>query len=337
MSMRFIKRRQKRFPALLVGVFCFFFVIILLVWYFSYENDDVSIYEDKVRVSVLNHETRQLMELGLEEYVVGVVAAEMPTSFPLEALKAQAVAARTYAVKRLQIPDPRVKEKNKEADLSTDHNINQAWISTDEMKKRWGKWNYKSYREKIVQAVEETKGKVLVYNEQLIDPVYHASCGGKGTDDSEDVWKFDVPYLRGVKCTGHEDSHNAVIKFIKFEDFDSGLSTNISTLAVSKMQGGNKILNIKGKTKSGRVKSVMINGKEISGAKLRTCLQLKSTRFAWKIVNGGIQFETNGYGHGVGMCQYGAADLARNGKGYADILKHYYTGVKIAVIKVSYE
>lgn len=334
MSLRFLKRRQRVNPLLFVGIICLFFIVGIAVWFtFGMMDEKISIAEEKVKLHILNHQTGEVLEIGLEEYVAGVVAAEMPASFPLEALKAQAVAARTYAVKRLQVPDPRVKNVNREADLSTDSTINQAWISPTEMKKRWGKWNYAKNKRKIVQAVEETRGTVLVYKEQLIDPVYHASCGGNCTENSGEVWKFSVPYLQGVSCTGHSDRHQATVITFDFQKIDALLGTELSSLPVSKRQKGRDILQNSEKSATGRVKTLTVGGKKISGTELRSKLGLPSTRFTWKVGENGIEFETNGYGHGVGMCQYGAAELAEKGKNCEAILKHYYTGVQLAHLK----
>jgi stage II sporulation protein D len=343
MSLRFLVKRPRKYARLLLPV-CVFTLIILgvmalffcahkLVVYLA-ADQEMAIEEDTVTIKVFLHETQEVVEMGLEEYIVGVVAAEMPASFSLEALKAQAVAARTYAVKRLFVPDSRVKESNQEADISTDHTINQAWISTAEMKSRWGKWNFAANREKIVQAVEATRGKVLVYNGQIVDPAYHASCGGKGTENSGDVWKVDVPYLKGVACTGHQDRHQAETHFFSLQKLDSLLGTSLNTLPASKLTiGGKGALSIKEKSNSGRIREATISEKTFSGTELRTKLALPSTRFSWKIKDGGVLFQTNGYGHGVGMCQYGANDLAQQGKNYEEILRHYYSGVEIARIK----
>ena len=149
----------------------------------------------------------QVVALPLEEYLVGVVAAEMPAEFNPEALKAQAVAARTYTLLRLstkngnnQLPD---------ADLSTDPENFQAWIPVSEMRRRWGVLSFGYYYGKIVAAVRDTAGMVVVYHGQLIDPVYCASCGGLGTENAADVWGNDVPYLKGVACNWDPPSQAA--------------------------------------------------------------------------------------------------------------------------------
>jgi stage II sporulation protein D len=334
MSLRFIKKRQRWIPLwfwLITPALIFLLFFLFWGWtqVFLSQEKEIKISEDLVCVKIWDAESGKLLEMGLEAYVLGVVAAEMPASFPLEALKAQAVAARTYAVQRLQVPDPRVKTLHQEADLSSDPAVNQAWISTSEMKKRWGKWNYATHRDKIRQAVEETKGQVLIYKGQLIDPVYHASCGGKQTENSAEVWKFAVPYLQGVPCTGHQDRHNAASLFFTLENCDVLLGTKLSALPASKFQKEQAVFQIKEKSSTGRVKTVVIGGKTFSGTELRAQLNLPSTRFTCKKGSNGLNFTSNGYGHGVGMCQYGAADLATAGKSYQEILQHYYTGVQM--------
>jgi stage II sporulation protein D len=339
MSLRFIKKRQKKNPfwfwvmALPLFLFLLYLSFDSLGNFFSGEKE-IKIKEDLVRVKVWEQDNEQLLEMGLEGYVVGVVAAEMPASFALEALKAQAVAARTYALQRLQVSDPRVKALHPEADLSSDPAVNQAWISTEEMKKRWGKWNYAQHLEKIRKAVEETKGQVLIYHSQLIDPLYHASCGGEKTENSGEVWQFNVPYLQGVSCTGHQDRHQSTTQFFTLEACDDLLGTNLRALPASKLQQAKEVFQVTEKSSTGRIKKITLGGKDFSGAELRAQLNLPSTRFTCQTAKEGVQFICNGYGHGVGMCQYGAADMAAAGKDYKEILRHYYTGVQIGHLQV---
>ncbi len=151
----------------------------------------------------LQLQTGQVVTLPLEEYLVGVVAAEMPAEFHPEALKAQAVAARTYTLRRLAgflRPNAEQGHSLSDTDLSTDPENSQAWIPVSEMRRRWGTLSFGYYYGKIEAAVRDTAGEVVVYRGQLIDPVYHASCGGLGTEDATDVWGHDVPYLKGVAC-----------------------------------------------------------------------------------------------------------------------------------------
>jgi len=329
------RSQRKRIKLAVIYIVAAVLVLVVLPWalYSLFgEREELQIQEDTIRVQLLRHESNKIIELGLEEYIVGVVAAEMPAAFPPEALKAQAVAARTYAVKRLQVPDPRIKKISLQADLSSDPAINQAWIDNDEMKKRWGITGYNTYRNKIVSAVLETRGQVLLYGGQLIDPVYHASCGGKGTENSGEVWKYDIPYLQAVACSGHPEGNKEATAVFQLTELDRRLGTQLAALPAAKLTG-NSSLKINEKTVSGRVKSVSLAGKTISGTEVRSKLGLSSTWFSWQMEKNAIKFTTIGYGHAVGMCQYGAKALAMAGKNCEEILLHYYTGVTMGKVK----
>ncbi|KJS85462.1 MAG: hypothetical protein JM58_08460 [Peptococcaceae bacterium BICA1-8] len=281
-------------------------------------------------INVFNYQTGKLMTMDFEEYIVGVVAAEMPASFEKEALKVQAVAARTYAYKRLVEPDALIKEYHPQADVITSPAICQAWVSDAELKEKWGRLDYLKFKKRIVDAVEETRGEILVYQNKLIDPVYHASCGGERTEDSGDVWKYSFPYLQSVECSGHEDKHLQDTKTIPIRNIDVALNSNLEAVPAAKLQSSiNTYLQVVEKTKTGRIKTLSINGKKLPGTEVRTKLGLKSTWFTWRIDTNNITFTTRGYGHGVGMCQYGADGFAKQGKKYDHILKHFYQGVEI--------
>ncbi|MFZ7102097.1 MAG: stage II sporulation protein D [Peptococcaceae bacterium] len=319
------------------GMFLLVVIIIiipLLTLLFVTRDYEVEIGDMDKTINVYNYQTKQLMQMGFEDYIAGVVAAEMPASFDIEALKAQAVAARTYAYKRVIEPDPTIKKYHPQAHVVTDSNVCQAWTSDAELKEKWGLWDYKKYKQKIIKAVQETKGEVLVYDGDLIDPVYHASCGGTRTENSGDVWQYNFPYLQSVPCSGHEDPHSQEQKTIDLKSIDVALGSSLQAVPAAKLQGNsNQYINVREKTETGRIKTINIGGKTYPGTEVRTKLGLKSTLFTWKINTAGITFTTRGYGHGVGMCQYGADDFAKKGKTYEQILKHYYQGVEISRIK----
>lgn len=307
-----------------------FFVVPWGVYTLFRGEGKVNIAGDNIKIKLLNHESGEVLELGLEEYLVGVVAAEMPASFPLDALKAQAIAARTYAVKRIQVPDPRAGAGKTVANLSSDPGINQAWISDGEMRTRWGKWNYSTNKKKIIEAVKETKDIVIIHNGQLIDPAYHASCGGVGTENSGNVWKYDIPYLRHVSCSNHPAGNHEEVKVFSLQDFCQALQ--VQAVPTAAKLASRSTLEVKGKTSSGRVRSLSFAGKLFSGTELRSCLGLKSTHLELRPEGSIIKVITLGYGHGVGMCQHGAGAMAREGKNYKEILTHYYTGVSLTKI-----
>lgn len=282
-------------------------------------------------VRVYLHQENKVKPMQLEDYLVGVVAAEMPAEFPLEALKAQAVAARTYVVKRLGaggVANP----LHPGADVCDDHRHGQAWLSREELKNRWGTLSYYNYYYKVKRAVDETKGQVLVYQGEYIDPAYHASCGGR-TENSEDVWKFKVPYLRSVPCPYDADPNPVQTASFSLEQVDRSLGTTLSTVPVSGNEKVSRDIKVIEKTSTGRPKLLLIGERQFSAVAVRDLLGLRSTNFTWKTEGDFIYFTTTGYGHGVGLCQYGAKGLAEHGYDYRTILGHYYSGAEITEMK----
>ena len=276
-------------------------------------------------VQVYNVETSQLMALDLEQYLVGVVAAEMPASFEIEALKAQAVAARTFTVSRMENPNPNVTALDAQAQLSTSPETCQAWISEEEQQARWGK-QYKTYHRKIVQAVAETTGEVLRYDGALIEPLYHASCGGGRTENAEDVWGNAKPYLVSVSCNHPADPHTQQQTTMTLQEMEQKLG--VSDAAAAGAFGD--FIQLVSSTASNRVKSLRVGDKIFSGSQLRSALGLKSALISWTIDGDQITFTTNGYGHGVGLCQYGANYYAEQGDSYQKILARYYPGTQLS-------
>jgi len=289
-----------------------------------------SIHAEETIVKMYNHETDQIQKLPLEEYLVGVVAAEMPAEFPMEALKAQAVAARTYIMQRL-VPGGVANPRHPGADVSSDPRDGQAWISREEMQNRWGKVKTLEYYYKIKWAVDSTRGQVITYNGQLIFPAYHASCGG-GTESAEEVWQVSAPYLKGVDCPYDADPDPEREVTYTLAELDQKLKTNLSAVPVTAGNKAKAVL-VTRETGTGRPKEIKIGNKTYPATLLRELLNLRSTRISWQIKGDKITFTTRGYGHGVGMCQYGAKGMAQAGKTYEEILKHYYTGVEITTMK----
>ena len=254
----------------------------------------------------------EIQKIDLEDYVVNVVAAEMPASFEFEALKAQTLAARTYALKNKSF-------------ITNDINSDQAFVGEGEMKKRWGK-NFEKNYDKIKQAVKETSGQVIVYEGELIDAVYHSTSAGK-TQNAEDVWKYEHPYLKSVMSRVDEQapSYNSQYKISDkelLEILKKALKINDKKLTIK----------VKERYKTGYVKTVLINQIEVKGTELRKILNLRSNNFDIEKKRNDYIFKTKGYGHGVGMSQYGANFLAKEGMKYDEIVKYYYTGVEISQI-----
>ena len=244
----------------------------------------------------------------LEEYIIGVVGAEMPASFNKEALKAQSVVARTYALKSIK--------NNKQL---TSDNSTQNFKDNNELKKMWGS-SYNTYYNKIKSAVLETKGLYLSYNNDYADAVYHSTSNGN-TEDAVYVWGNSVPYLKSVSSEydNTNKNYNSIIT-LTYNEISNKLKNSIDS---------NTKFNIISRTSGNRVKEIEINGTTYSGVEFRKLLNLRSADFSIENNGANVVISTNGYGHGVGMSQYGANGMANNGSSYTDILLHYYTGVAI--------
>lgn len=298
-------------------------------------------------VRLYRHQTGEIINLTLEDYVVGVVAAEMPANFHPEALKAQAVCARTYMLKRL-VAGGVANSPHPGADVSDDPRQGQGWVSREELRERWTTWDYYRNYYKIKRAVDATEGLVLTFEDQLIDPLYHSSCGG-ATENSEDVWKFRVPYLRSVTCPYCTDPYPAERRTFTLEDVDEALGTDLAAVAVAAAAAAAEVptgagggtphtkaanaavplIEVLEYTSTGRPKLLSFNGRTVTATTVRERLGLRSTNFTPAIEGGQLILETSGHGHGVGLCQYGTRGLAEAGHGFRDILEHYYTGVRI--------
>lgn len=283
---------------------------------------------EDIPIKVYMHETNQIFEMSLEDYTKGVLAAEMPAEFDLEALKAQAVAARTYAVKNMVFFGGPGLASHPGADVSTDHRESQAWTSEAQAKQRWGPFKADDYWKKISQAVEETRGLILTYGGEPINAVFHSTSGGQTASASE-VWGFDYPYLQSVACQWDQKSPRyQETKEWALRDLESRLGADAGVMAAAQ-NGNSAIAQIIDHTASGRVAKVRIGNKTFTGAELREKLELRSTDFSVDVKGDKMVFKTTGYGHGVGLCQYGANGLAKEGRDFRQILTYYYTGVAL--------
>ena len=284
---------------------------------------------ENMKVRLYHHDSGQIEEIALNEYVTGVVAAEMPAEFPVEALKAQAVAARTYVLKRL-LSGGVVNREHPEADVCDDHRHAQAWLSQEQMKERWGVVNYYRYYYKIRQAVDATGYTVITYRDDLIDPVYHSACGGR-TENSEAVWKYNVPYLKSVNCPYENDPRSVQRVSYTLAQAQKALGINLEAVPVA--AGSSPVKPVE-QTETGRVKTVRAGDVDLPAVLVRERLGLRSTNFSCQLQGDKLVFTTVGYGHGVGMCQYGAKGLAEHGYSHQEILEHYYTGVNVEELEM---
>ncbi|MDD3023049.1 MAG: stage II sporulation protein D [Syntrophomonadaceae bacterium] len=292
-------------------------IIIPLIIAFCFFNiksceKNISIKQNP-KIKLYLSKEKRVIELPLEEYITGTVAAEMPASFDLQALKAQAVAARSYTIKKI------LSEKAYPlgADVADDINSCQAYISKEEYARR-NPQNYEPLWDKVRQAVEETAGQIMVYKGEVIDALYHSTCGGS-TESAADAWGQDVSYLRSVKCSYCQESNKYQTCQV-FSQHDLRLIPGVNT-------DKKTIIKISAKSATGRVKKLEINGITISGEKFRNALNLPSTNWEFKSEKDKLIINSRGYGHGLGLCQYGADGMAKAGENYRGILKHYYSNI----------
>jgi stage II sporulation protein D len=308
---------------------------LMIVKSCGYVNEKITPEKQKKQVNIKVYFTNEktIKTLPLEEYIQGVVAAEMPVEFGLEALKAQAVAARTYAYGRLKkIYSPK-EDIHEGADVCTDSTHCQAWISKKDATKKWGFFSGIKNWNKIAKAVKETENIIITYDSGIINPVFHSNSGGK-TENSEDVWSGSpVPYLKSVVSSGEENSKdykNSVLVLKK--DFCDKLKKVYPDFKISTKD---IISNIKitAHTDGGRVKTIKIGNLNLKGTDVRKVFSLKSANFAINNQDANtLKITTIGYGHGVGMSQWGAQYLSQNGASFEEIIKWYYTGVELSSI-----
>ncbi|ADD01467.1 stage II sporulation protein D [Thermoanaerobacter italicus Ab9] len=287
--------------------------------------------KDYHTVSVFITNQNKIQKIDLEEYVKGVVAAEMPAEFEIEALKAQAVTARTYVLSKEIVLGGKGCQLHPGADVCTDSEHCQAWQSEEELRQKWGE-NFDKYYVKISQAVADTEELVLVYNDALIVPAYHAISGGK-TENSEDVWQSKIPYLRSVVSPGEEvaSKYKTTVVMSK-EEFINKLKQKKPSLKLDNSDILNQIKDIE-RTQAGHIKTLKIGNMTFGGEEIREIFDLNSTNFNFEAQGNNIVITVIGYGHGVGMSQYGANALAKQGKKFDEILRYYYTGVEIVKIE----
>lgn len=281
-----------------------------------------------VPVRVFIKEKDRVVTLPLEEYVAGVVAAEMPASFDPEALKAQAVVARTYAVARMRLFGGQGCQKHPEADVCSDPAEGQAWASQEVLRRKWGVLHYPAYWRKVQAAVVQTRGLVVIFDNRPIDAVFHAASGGR-TEDAAEVWGKTVPYLRSVPSPGERAERYEDVR-VAFSLTDLAARTRVPLGEIEAVRAeGKPAVAILGRTPSGRVAKARIGREVFTGREVREMLGLNSALFDWRLAGDRLEVRTRGYGHGVGMSQYGADALARQGMDFKGIIRHYYQGIEV--------
>lgn len=285
-------------------------------------TEGLEIGANPVMVPVYLSGSKKVERFPLEYYVRGVLAAEMPIEFQPEALKAQAIAIRTYIVRRLldhdhsNVPD--------QSALVTDQTAHQVYMSVAEMKEKWKDADFRKNLAKLNDAVNQTRGLIMTYRKQPIEAAFFSTSNGY-TENSEDYWSKYVPYLRSVASPWDEKlspKFTATVTY-NLKDFAKKLGVSLSSREAPPP------IRILEMTKGHRIKTIRIEGRVFSGREVREKLDLNSTEFTWKIDKDRIELTTYGYGHGVGMSQWGADGMAETGKTAPEILTYYYRGIQI--------
>ena len=281
-------------------------------------------YSEYNTVKLLHKDTNKIEELPLDEYLYGVVSSEMPASFEEEALKAQAVVARTYTLYKIIQND----KKHGKANICDDSTCCQAWISKKDRLARWKEEKQEEYWNKIVKAVNETQGKMITYEGKPINAFFHSNSGG-ATEAPINVWGGSgYPYLQSVETAGEDaySQYESEVTITK-KEFEETIKKEHSDFKIDFDE--KDCIKVKEYTEGNRVKTIQVGNLKLSGVEMRSLFGLRSANFTITIEDNDIIFDVIGYGHGVGMSQTGADSLAKQGKTYEEIIHHFYTDVEI--------
>ena len=287
-------------------------------------SESIYDYKKYSTIKLLHKKDGKIESIDLDTYLYGVVSAEMPASFEEEALKAQAVVARTYTIYKIVNNDG----KHEKADICDDSTCCQAWISEEDRKEKWKEDERAKNWDKIVNAVNSTQGKIITYKGKPINAFFHSNSGGQ-TEAPIDVWGGSgYPYLQSVSTAGEDaySQYNSEAEFTKAE-FEEKIKKEHSDLKIDFNE--KDCIKIEEYTDGNRVKTLKVGNLKLSGVEIRNIFGLRSANFKVSISRDKIKFEVIGYGHGVGMSQTGADSLAKEGKNYEDIIHHFYTNVEI--------
>lgn len=305
----------------------FFLLLSLTIILIPFLLSIIFIKEDKNNIFKIGHNSDlmikvkrsdgNIINIAFEDYIIGVLAGEVPANFEIEALKAQAVAARSYALKKIE------DSPNKKYNI-VDNINNQVYLDNNQLKNKWNT-NYDKFIKKIKKAVNSTNHEYLDYNGEVAQAFFFSTSVGK-TENCEEVFQESLPYLKSVDSKWDKTSSPVFneIKELNLIDFFKLLNIPYEN---------NLNFEILKTTSTGRIKEIKINNHFFNGNEIAKLLNLKSNFFKLEQINNIIKITTTGFGHGVGMSQYGANGMAKEGYNYKQILNHYYNGTKIKKIK----
>ncbi len=281
------------------------------------ENVDVS------TVKVMSASSKNITEMTLNDYLLGVVAAEINPTYHEEAIKAQIIASHTL----LLYTKKHKSDSLQNADITDSSAQHQGFLTAQQQKEKWGE-NYDIYVTKITKCIDDVINLTLQYNNEYINSVFHSMSNGR-TEKASDVWGGDYPYLQSVPSVGDtlSPAHISTVT-VSVKDFEDKMKAQGAKLEDNEEKWLKEITN----TDTGMVKTIKIGDKEFKGTDIRNVFQLKSSTFTVEYNDNSFIFTVKGYGHGVGMSQYGANHMASQGFSFEEILKHYYKGIEIKEI-----
>ncbi|MBF8982463.1 stage II sporulation protein D [Lutibacter sp. B2] len=282
--------------------------------------------DENINVKIYNLNKKEIHIKKIDQLIKEMIASQIPINFDIEALKAQAIMAMTLLVRKMKIFGGVGCKEYERADICK----GEKWMDEDELKKKWGD-DFERNWKKVDRAFKETEGKIITINNKPIDPRYHLTCGG-ATENSENVDGSKILYLRRMLCDYCKNSpYYSNYVELSLEEIEKRL--DIKTEKASPTKGPNieGIIEEIIRDEQGRIRSMKIGGKKLKGAEVMKLLGLNSTRFGWKPI--AFRIETKGEGHGLGLCQYGANEMAKEGKTAEEILKYYFTGVEIKTVE----
>ncbi|PJI09161.1 MULTISPECIES: stage II sporulation protein D [Clostridium] len=293
-------------------------------------NDEIDVVKKDTKdcdISVYMSNERRTEKINLEEYIKGVVSSEMPVEFNIEALKAQAVAARTFAVCHMEEFGGRKYKNANGADVVNTVQC-QVYTRKEERLKTWPKDKAQEYWNKISNAVDSTEGEVITYKDKIITEPYYFSISSGKTENIKDVMDEDKPYLKSVSSPGEEAApkYKTSLK-MSYSEFVNRVNSS-SNRHINTFQARFNT-DVVERNDTGSVRKIKVGNSIISGSEFRSITGINSTNFTIKRNISNIEFDCTGYGHGIGMSQWGAKAMADKGSNYIDIIKHYYTGVDV--------
>ena len=326
---------NKTFQTLLIFAVCLMLIPTFILLnkgistLFKNSERETLLSTDCKEVSILNTDTKDIAIMDIKDYLIWNVMAQIPATFEKEALKAQVVLSHTYIINRYISEKESPRKNLLGAIISNDDTLYPKSFTTDEAKEYYGD-KYETALRNVTNAVEEVANEICIYENQPIVVAYHTISCGK-TESSKDIWGEDVPYLVSVDSTSDEKAEGfSKTTTVSAKDFKENAE---KTFSVTLSDNSEEWIKVIEETKNGTPLTVSLGGKEIQASELYSALNLPSQHFEIQIKDGNINFQTKGIGHLVGMSQYGANSLAKEGKSYKEILDYYFPKTEIFTFK----